>query len=261
MAAQDWGTAWTSGDGRSLVDSFLRSIRPVSLLDAVAVHAMKLPANCPRTQILSGMSADTTAEGAPVVATRLTLTAGDLVVKKTAAIVAMSNELVGRGGNEAYRLLSDELTKQVARASNGAFLSALTKTTATKGATVADSLAAGLDAIGATTSIVVGASHADTRALALASNGRMGVSGGAFLPGVQVVPCGVTDLTLIAADRIALDMGDLTVLPATEASVQLSDSPVTDASATEISLWQNGLKALLVARRFGVKGSAVEVSA
>lgn len=261
MAAQDWGAAWTSGDGRSLVDSFLRSIRPMSLLDAVAAHAMKLPANCPRTQILSGMSADTTAEGAPVVATRLTLTAGDLTVKKTAAIVAMSNELVGRGGNEAYRLLSDELTKQVARASNAAFLSALTKTAVTKGTTVADNLAAGLAAIGDCTSIVVAASFADTRALALASDGRMGVAGGLFVPGVQIVPCGVTNLTLVAADRIALDMGDLLVLPATEASVQLEDSPVSDASATEISLWQNGLKALLVARRFGVKGSAVEVSA
>lgn len=222
---------------------------------------MKLPANCPRTQILAGMSADTTAEGAPVVATRLSLTAGDLTVKKIAAIVAMSNELVGRGGNEAYRLLNDELTKQIARASNTAFLSALTKTTATKGATAADNLAVGLAAIGDCTNVVVAASYADTRALALASDGRMGIAGGEYVPGVQIVPCGVTDLTLIAADRIALDMGDLQVLPGTEATVQLSDSPVTDATATEISLWQNGLKALLVARRFGVKGACVEVSA
>lgn len=222
---------------------------------------MKLPANCPRTQILGGMSADTLAEGAPAVATRLSLTAGDLTVKKTAAIVAMSNELVVHGGNEAYRLLSDELTRQVSRASNTAFLGALTKTTATKGTTVADSLAAGLAAIGDCANIVVAASYADTRALALASDGRMGIAGGAFVPGVQIVPCGVTDLTLIAADRIALDMGDLQVLPATEATVQLSDSPVTDATATEISLWQNGLKAVAVARRFGVKGACVEVSA
>lgn len=155
-----------------MADSFLKSIRPISILDAVAQYAMVLPSNCPRTQVLSGMTVSAKTEGHPAVATKLGLAAGDLTRKQVAAVVALSNELAKAGNNEAFRLLRDELVKQTARASNAAILDALTATSASAGTTVKESLAAGLDAMDDCAHVVVACTFKQARELALAPAAR-----------------------------------------------------------------------------------------
>jgi len=259
VAAQDWGSAWGTDAGQHLADAFLTSIRDVSILDAIAAHAVAVDPRATQAQILSGASADVVTQGAPKVATRVSLNPQSLTRKKVAAIVAMTNELARLP--EAQRIIQQELRTQVSTITNAAFLGVLTATTATKGATPTATVQAALDALEDCTQAVIAAPYGFVRQLAAESNGRIGLTGGTIFPGCQIIATTATvgSLYAIAADRIVLHHEPLRMVPATNASVQLDDAP-TGGAPSLISLWQNGMRAVLVEREFQACGKCIEVA-
>jgi hypothetical protein len=229
----------------------------VSVLDAVAQFSLPLDPRLPKQQVLGSATASATSEAAPKVATRLSLSPQSITEHKAAAILAVTSELARSSG--ALRLIANELRNAVARATNAIFLAALDTSSATAGATAAASLAAALDKLGNCRQVVVAAPFATVRELALASDGRMSLTGGNYVPGVQVVAADVTDLFAIPADRVTLWQSNIEIHPSSDATVQLDDDPDSGAAA-QISLWQHNLHGLLCERLFRVYGECVKVT-
>ena len=265
VATQDLESAWLGADGKIISQAFMASLSDASILDAVMQYALPIPIETRRIVLMSGAVAGTAAEGAPKVATRVSLTVAPGDYLKAAAMIVMSDDLARSTEGAANKLLTIELRTAVVRAVNAAFLGALTMTAATAGATAAASLQAGLAAAANASAYVVAASPAQVRELALTrpNGSTMGVRGGEYIPGVTVIPANVTKLTVIPADRLGIADYGTTVANASHATVEQANPPTNPPteSTTVVSLWQNNLQALLVERRFQVTdGTAVEVA-
>ena len=258
VAAQEWSSPWGTDAGQHLADAFLLSIRDASVLDAVSRFAVAVDPRQTTAQILSGASADVVAEGAPKVATAVSLNPQSLTRKKIAAIVALTTELARLP--EAQRMIQAQLRTQVSHAANVAFLAALTATSATAGTTAPATVSAALDALEDTAYAVIAAPGGFVRRLAVESDGRVGITGGMLFPGCQIVATSAagTNLYAVAADRIVLHAEPLQMIPASEATLQLSDAPSGGAQEL-VSLWQNNLRAVLVEREFQAYGKTVKI--
>lgn len=264
VASQNLDEAWLGADGRIISGAFMASLADGSLLDAVMQFALPIPIEAKRIIVLSGAAAGVVGEAAPKPVTRLSLTQNPGDHLKAAAMVVMSGELAKSSEGAAQRLLAIELRTAVIRASNAAFLGALTMTAVAAGSTAAESLQAGLTAAPDATAYVVAAPAAIVRELALTrpNGSSLGVRGGQYIDGVTVIPADVGRMTIIPADRLGIaDFGTI-VRNASHASIQMDSAPTNPATASTVltSLWQNNLQAILVERLFQVSnGTAVEV--
>jgi hypothetical protein len=104
---------------------------------------------------------------------------------------------------------------------------------------------------------VVAAPTADAIDLATRTEnkGGMGVRGGTFVPGVEVVAVDDQEgMTIIPASRLAVYDQGLEVRSAEHASIDMRDTPTADAVTT--SLWQSNLIGLLIERNWHLAGDA-----
>lgn len=259
VAANDWSSAWGTGSGAELADAFLATLRDTSVLDAVAPFAVRLPPRGVHAQLASGASADVVTEGVPVAVSHIALNPQSVVAKKAAALVVLSDELSRT--DTAQRVISAELRAEVSKAVNSAFLGMLTPTSATAGTDALATIDAALAALGDCTHVVMAAPSAFVREVANASQGRVGLTGGTLFPGVQIIATAAagSDLFAIPADRVALREEPLIMSPASDAAVQMVDNPLTGEQSL-VSLWQNGLRAVLVLREFAAVGNCVKIA-
>jgi hypothetical protein len=251
--------AWQSSDGKVLADAFFGSLANVSLIDAaLAAGAKRIPQNLHVGLFASGASASTTPEAAPAAVTRLTTDVRSITATRADALVITSKELAQSENGAATSLIANELRTQVGRASNTALLSMLTSTSATAGADAIANLKAGLAAADDSRAYVVAATPADTRTLALNAEGRMGIFGGTFIPGVHVVAVDdIAHMTVIPVDSLAVVDYGATVEMAGEADVQMTDAP--SGAAASVSLWQTNSVGVLVHRLFAARGTCITV--
>lgn len=177
---------------------------------------------------------------------------------KAAAIVVLSKELALAAGDAGTDLLNRELTTAVTAATNEAVLSVLADSSSTTTAATGDPLSdlrAGIRAAGPSQGYVVAMSAADCGDLSTRTEsiGGMGVRGGTFRPGIEVVA--VDDLAatvVIPASRLAITDHGLRLAPASHASVDMRDTP--QSPAQQVSLWQTNCLGLLAERLFRIAG-------
>jgi len=240
--------------------AYLQTLVPFSVLDAIKVHALVLSKLFPQSILGTGFVADTTSEGAPKAIRMPSLQAILGPIKKTASIALWSDLL--DAVVELKALIQRMQNSSLVRGQNAAVFDVLMAhsptpvAAATSGNALTD-LEALLAALPAGAGIVVAASWATVRRLALspARGPSFTAFGGEFVAGVSVVatddmPPG-TAMVGVEASRCALFDGGLRLAPARHATVEISDAPGTpNASTVMTSLWQQGLRALLAERIF-----------
>ncbi len=254
---------FASADWVSFAQAFVGSIADGSLLDQLARFGRRLPSNRP-VLIATGATGDIRREGQLKVVRQLELEAGIPDVATAVAIVALSAELVWSMGGEGRRIFEQELRNAVLRATNLEVLAMLVNSDSASvsgtGSAVGD-LAAGLAAVGAASAYIAVAPPGIVAALALseANKSGMAITGGELLPNLAVVSvAGVTAMTVIAADKIAVLDAGIVLRPSSEASVNLSDSPTAPSTLT--SMFQTNVVGLLVERMFAVAGGGNQVA-
>jgi hypothetical protein len=258
------GDLWHDADAQALAAAFVASIAEQSLVDAIAKFARPIPANVGHHVLLAtGWSAGGVDEGAPKVVRQQGLTDGDTLPLKAAAIVVLSSELAQAASDAGRTLFERELRAAVIRGGNSAVIDFLVDSGTTSIAGSGDALAkvrAGLAAAGPSDGYVVAASAGVVADLAtrVENRGGMGIRGGTFVPGLEVIAHDdLTGIVVIPASRLAIADYGLRVAPSGHASVDMRDSPTAPAQLT--SLFQTNSVALLGERLFRIGGDTTGV--
>lgn len=247
---------WDSPDAAALVASYIASIAEGSLLEQIGRYARVVPPQLRAGLVGSGFSANVVAEGFPKVVRNLALDLADIELTKAAAIIVLTRDLAV----VAQHLFERELREAVNRGVNAAVLSQITDTNNIVVSGTGDALAdlrAGLQAAAPSNGYVVAASTAvaidlSTRA---ENRGGMGVRGGTFVPGVEVVAVdNIAGLRIIPASRLAVLDGGMQVRSTGHASVDMRDNP--ESPAQLVSLWQTNSVGLLAERIFHLEAAA-----
>lgn len=247
---------WNGPDAAALVASYIASIAEGSLLDQILRYARAVPPRLRFGLVASGFVADVIAEGAPKIVRNLDLHQAPVDLIKSAAIIVLTKELA----DVAQPLFERELRESINRGVNQAVLNQLTDTNNIVIAGTGDSLddlRAGLKAAGPSNGYVVAASTEAAIDLStrVENRGGMGVRGGTFVPGVEVVAVdGLTGLRVIPASRLAVLDGGMKVRSAGHATVDMSDTP--NSPAQLVSLWQTNSVGLLAERMFRIEAAA-----
>lgn len=251
---------WQNTDARGLADAYLASIAELSLLDQIAKYALRLPKSASPVLIASAAVGDVVAEGDPKPVKRQGLTLGDAEPTKAAGIVILTDELVR--SLDGVSLFENELKSAVVRACNASVIGALpVSTTVPDAGSPLANLRAGLAAAGPSDGYVVAAPAGDVAQLATAEacRGGMGIRGGTFVPGVEVVAIdGLDKMIVIPASRLAIWDGGLEVRSARHATVDMRDTP--QSPAQQVSLFQTNSLGLLVERNWHLAGDAQTVA-
>lgn len=257
------GSTWSGSDVKTLLRAFLNSIAPRSLLDSMAQYARVLPADYRAVISASGFTGDMRTEGQPAAVKQAGLSQVEGTRKQAAALIVLSDILADQP--EGAALFRVELENAVVKACNSGVLAELLaqtgSPTVTAGGTTGDALEdlrKLLRSMPASDGIVVAATVADVYDLStrIEAAGSFGVRGGVFRPGLVVVPVETMPSHLsmlgIAASSIAMaDFGLRVTPPAKNATIQLTDSPVTPSASTVMtSLFQGNLVALAATREF-----------
>jgi len=259
-AAHATDDGWSTGDAEALAASYVASIAELSLLDQIKRYAAVLPVGQRRALVASGSTASTVTEGELKVVRRLEQNFSDVEPAKAAAIIVLTHELVNAVGGAGMRLFERELAASISAATNRAVLDMLVDSNTIEVDATGDPLGdlrAGLQAAGPSMGYVVAAPAGDVADLAtrVENRGGMGVRGGTFTPGIEVVA--VDDLAgihVIPASRLALFDAGLELRSARHASVNMADSPT--GPSTVVSLWQSGSLGILAERAFHLAGGA-----
>ncbi|CAD0328093.1 hypothetical protein ABQZ69_03725 [Xanthomonas sp. WHRI 8391] len=252
VAESTFGEVWQNQNAAALAASYIGSIAEGSLLDQIIPYGSVLPLNVSSVLVGTGYSANVTKEGDPKVVKNLQLGTEDVELQKAAAIVVMTQELVRAIGGQT--IFESELRKSVTRAINSSVLAQLLDNAPRYVAPSGDPLAnlrAGMFAAGPSDGYVVAAPAVDVMDLAtrLENRGGMGLRGGTFIPGVQVVAMDeIADMYVIPASRIAIRDQGLEVRSAGHALISLADTPTSPAQM--VSLFQTNSIALLAERNF-----------
>jgi hypothetical protein len=157
-------------------------------------------------------------------------------------------------------LFENELRKAVTRAINLSVLAQLTDSDTVSIPGTGDALAdlrAGLYMAGPSTGYVVAAPSADVLDLSLRVENRagMGVRGGTFVPGVEIVAMdSITGIYVIPASHVSVRDGGLQVRSAEHAVVNMADTPASPSQM--VSLFQTNSLGLLAERDFSLAHSA-----
>ncbi len=253
--AESLDDLWGGPEAQELAASYLASIAEGSLLDQIARYAVRLDLQQRSGIVASGLVANMATEGAPRVVQNLDLSkllTGEPVM--SVAMVVMTTELMRFGGGPGRTLFEAELRKAVTRAMNASVLTTLNTTSAPVVTGTGDPLAdlrAGLQAAPPSEGYVVaaGTAYATDLATRVENRGGMGIRGGTFVPGVEIVAVdSITGLRIIPASHCALLDAGLRVTASGEASVDMSDSPTSPSQ--HVSLYQTSSLGLMAQREF-----------
>ena len=254
---------WTTGPGWDMARAFIQDLSQESVFDLIGEYGGQIPGPINSAMLASGATADITGEAGLKVVRKMEFTEADMQPVKATAMVVVTEELLRASGQAAARMVEAELRRVTLEAMNGAVLSALTTTqpvTPTGNGAVAD-LTAGLAAAELSRGYVVAASAEIVRDLAIASDGRMGINGGQFIPGVWVVrvdvDSGTSPMRIVPASKIRTKDYGMRLLPARHATVNMADSPTSPSN--QVSLFQTNSRALLFERMFAVTDTATVV--
>ncbi len=254
QAGQSFDSAWATSAGRDMSQAFLNSIAEGSILEQLFRFGFRIPNQIQAVLSASGAVADVVTEGFPAIVKNISVSSFDPVRLKAAAILVMSLELARATGTAARDLFERELRVAVLQASNAAALAQFTSVTNVAGTgTALGDLNAGLAAAERSTAYVVAADPGAVRELALQADGRMGINGGEFIPGVAVVPIPSDSsgaMRIIPASRVGILDDGFVLSTSEQGSVSMSDTPTSPAQQT--SLWQVGAIALLATRSFAL---------
>ncbi|MGY0611712.1 hypothetical protein [Luteimonas sp. A501] len=240
------------GGAAALAANYLASIAEGSILDSIKRYARVIPERMHRIMVAWDAVGDVIAEGDPKPVRHLALSSEDAPPLKACAIVVVTDELANATGREGRALFERELAAAVTRASNRSILGALVNSNTTGVAGTGDPLTdlrAGLRASRPSNGYVVAAPAADVADLATRAEavGGMGVRGGTFRPGIEVVAVDdISGMTIIPASRIAVWDGGLQVRAAGHASIDMRDTPESPAQLT--SMFHTNSLALLTER-------------
>jgi len=230
-----------SGATAELAAAYVASIGELALLEQIKRYARVLPLHgSGRPLIASGFTADSAVEGAPKVVRSLSVSLGDDASAKPAAILVLSDELARMGADAAQRLFEDELRRAVVRGSNAAILAALTDSSTITLPSTGDALAdlrAGLAAAEPSEGYVVAAETGLVADLATRAENRggMGVRGGTFTPGVEIVAVdGASGMQVIPASRVAVRDYGLRIASAEHADVDMSSTPTSPSAMVSL---------------------------
>lgn len=265
---------WGDGDALALSDAYLRAFAPRNLIDAAKRFALTLPdlpVGARNVTYATGAAAYEVPEGAAKPLTRVTLNIGEAEAAKAVAMIVITQEVSKAKGQDAENFFRRLLRDAVVEASNEAFLQRIPRTAIQGGANAVESLRLGLAAVAASEGYVVAATHAATRELALAADGRMGVHGGEYIEGVVIIPAlpdnsAGASMIVVPASALAIRDRGLELKSAGHASVEMEDAPTGDSGtptgAQMVSLWQADSVGLMVERLFELRATApaVEVS-
>lgn len=261
---------WQTSDGEALSAAYLTTLAPDNLVDQVARYAFPMPVTNQPVFYATGAVAEEVAEGAGKPLTRFTLEPIEEQPAKVAAIIVVTNEVAQSPGLAAENLIRRLLRDAVLKASNERLLAQLPKVSTSGGETAVESLRLGLAKAAASDGYVVAATDAIVRELALASDGRMGVNGGEFIPGVTIVRAleessSSHNMTIIPASTLALRDYGLEVRSSGHATVEMQSAPTgnsaTPTGAEMVNLWQTNSRGILIERHFSVRADspAIEV--
>lgn len=243
---------WGDGPGRDLADAFIASLTERSLFDAIARAGWSIPGDTPGGWFASGLIGDAVGEGQPAIVRRPTFPPSGTRRGKVSALVVLTAELASVEGAEKF--ITRELGSAVVRGTNREAVTLLTDTSTTTVALGTDPLAAvrnGLAAAGPAESYVVALPAPMVAQLATyaENSGGMGIRGGTFVPGIEIVALDdTTDGLVVPASRYGTRDWGLTVRRSTAAALNMSDSP--SAPSELVSLWQVNARALLASRMF-----------
>lgn len=251
---------WDGGDAAGLAAAYLATISEQSILDQIRRYARVLGGGMRRVMIASDAVGDVVAEGDPKPVRRVNLSIDELTMTKAAAIVVMTKELARATNDEARKLFETELASAVTRATNASVLTSLTSSATVAVAGTGDPLSdlrAGLRAAAPSTGYVVAASAGEVADLATRAENRggMGIRGGTFVRGVEIVVMdNVNGMHIIPASRLAMFDEGLKLSSAGHATVDMRDTP--DSPAQLVSLWQTNSVGLLVERSWHLASDA-----
>lgn len=242
---------FADGDGRRLAMDFLETLAEVDAIEALRSVATTVPRDTHRVLVASGTVAFPIQEALPKVVTSLDFVTEALPPTKVAAMIVVSDEvsrITGAAGNAMYER---ELRAATIRAGNAHVLDSLPAPTLVAGdGTPAGDLAAAIDAADDDTAYVVLADRRFVRGLALASDGRLPISGGTYSPGVVVIAhdgdSGTPRVVAIPATRCRLIDFGVDVRHTRHADVSFAASPT--APSEIVNLWQTGCQGVLFER-------------
>lgn len=243
-----------------LAENYIASISQRSLLDQLLRFARVIPKDLRHVLIASDSIGNSVTEGSPKPTMDLSLNLQDTVPVKSVALIVMSNELARHTSEAGRKMFADELERAVVRAMNQAVLTAFAdsgSSTVAAGADALASLRAGLAALGGTDAAVVAVNQADAAWLATSSSnsGGMGLRGGTFVPGVEIVT--VDDhvgMTLFPASRFGLWDGGLQVKSSGETAIDMRASPADPYEM--VSMFQTDSTAVMAERMWQIVGPA-----
>lgn len=253
-------SVWSSPEAQLMAASYIASVGESDILTAISKFSGTIPP-VGHVLVAGGATGTSPADGAITAIKRLDLNVGLFDdMKKSAALIVVSQELLRATGEAGRAMFEAELIKALIRACNSAVINSLIDTSTVQAAAGADPLAslrAGLQAAGPSDGYVVALSAADCAWLATheANKGGSGVRGGTFAPGVELVA--IDDLAtmyVLPASRFATFAGRVELHPANAASVNMADSPTSPSQL--VSLWQTNCAGLMVTRYWRVDGDA-----
>lgn len=250
---------WQDGDIQQMAQSFIASVGEPDLLQAIGKYARTFTKFYGKALIATGANGDAVAEGFPKLIKTLDFYVGnDLALTKSTGAVVLSQELLAATGEAGRAMFEGELVKAVIRAANATAVASLIDSNTTQVSAGSDPLAslrAGIRAAGASDGYVASMPAADVAWLAttIENKGGMGVRGGTFVPGIEVVALDdATQTVVIPASRLAFIDGGLELRPSSHATVSMSADP--EADDEQVSLWQSNLQGILVERRWRLAG-------
>lgn len=270
-------TGWAKEAALANMNEFLGAVAEISVADKAS---RRVPLNRRLTGLVAGAAATWRAEGAPAAVGQMDLSlTGELQPLNVTGTIIVSTELVEFGDEQNEERLLQELIKSIVNKTDSVFASAT--------AAVSNTSPAGI-LVGITPATATSNARADISTLIanfagdlgrsvwigrpqifarLASDARIdvGLRGGSLLGAPAFATRNAVADTLILADSDAIVSGNdgFEVTSTTEGSVQMSDSP--SGAAQHVSLWQSGLIAISVTRRFNFKvmraGSVAAINA
>jgi HK97 family phage major capsid protein len=256
-----------------LAGAFLNSLASFSAFDAMLASMMKLPLRSRIVAVTSTITGASLAETDIKRVGSLQLSASDLTINKSAAVLAVTKEILVAAGDGVLTFLERELRQAVALVTDQTFLSLITAGATSIPSSGANAIAARLDirallsAINGpgassrlfliTTPLIAGAwaTLADSAGGPAFPNARYNGGDAGGIPIVPSAGCPSSTIILADASGIAGNSEGLRVDSSEVSSIQMDSSPDSPpiAATSYVNLWQQQMLGLKVERFFGGK--------
>lgn len=285
MSSPNWGAELPGY--QEVAASFIESLRPISAFDQMLPSMRRAPLRTRLGVVSTAAAGSSTEEGVAKPVTKLALSGPTLDPLKATALVVITDELARLGDPAAIAMLQRELQGACSKATNTAFLGAITSgasTTACTGTAATNILAdlkslLALIALGETSRLFLVAPALSIARVALtlqaAGIGEIGAGGGP-VAGIQFIPSDATPTTLtgspltatptailIDADGIVAGDDSIVLTGARSASIEMDTAPATRSTVTgsplapsasnTVNLFQSNARAVKAERWFGAE--------